>query len=171
MTLHYPLFIPRAACVLSACSPLVVKAIANLDKDFAGIQIVRSAECEAVIQKNAAICDVETLNIHRKTLAEALSNRDVERGVRVEMVARDSRVAVREARSIINISGCVASPGQRVLTAYVQRVPLVVVKKLEAIAKREVRESAVDVSETKRKLVRVGQINLATIADARRAQR
>ena len=44
------------------------------------------------------------------------------------------------------------------------------IKKFEAIAKGEVGQSAVDVSETKRKLVRVGQINLATIAEARRSQ-
>src|SRR5262249_40028283 len=86
------------------------------------------------------------------------------------MVARDGWVAVGEARSIVNVSRCIASPRQSVLTADVQRVPLVVVKKLEALANGEVRESAVDVSETKRKLVRVGQINLSAIADARRAQ-
>jgi hypothetical protein len=60
-----------------------VKAVANLEKDFAGIQIVCSAKSEAVIQKNAPVCDVETLNIQGKTLAKTLSNREVERSVRL----------------------------------------------------------------------------------------
>jgi hypothetical protein len=42
--------------------PSVVKSVANLDKDFAGIQIVRSAKGEAVTQQNATVRDVDTLN-------------------------------------------------------------------------------------------------------------
>jgi hypothetical protein len=53
--------------------PSVMKPVANLDKDFAGIQIMRSAKGEAVIQQNAAICDVYALNVHRKAFAEALA--------------------------------------------------------------------------------------------------
>jgi len=42
--------------------PSVVKSVANLDKDFARIQEVCSAKSEAVIQQNAAVRDVDTLN-------------------------------------------------------------------------------------------------------------
>ena len=53
--------------------PSVMKPVANLDKNFAGIQIVRSAKGEAVIQQNAAVCYVDTLNIYGKTLAKVLA--------------------------------------------------------------------------------------------------
>jgi hypothetical protein len=52
--------------------PSVMKPVANLDNDFARIQIVRSAKGEAVVQQNAAICDVDPLNVHGKAFAEAL---------------------------------------------------------------------------------------------------
>src|ERR1700730_11272264 len=44
----------------------VMKPVANLDQDFAGIQIMRSTKGEAVIQENAAVCDVYALNVYRK---------------------------------------------------------------------------------------------------------
>jgi hypothetical protein len=63
--------------------PSVVKPVVNLDKDFVGIQIMRSAKGETVIQENAAVCDVYALNVHRKAFAEALAEREVERDVRL----------------------------------------------------------------------------------------
>jgi hypothetical protein len=68
---------PSDGEVLSGCHrnalPSVVKSVANLDKDFAGIQIVCSAEGEAVIQQNAAVCDIHPLNVYGEVLAEALA--------------------------------------------------------------------------------------------------
>src|ERR1700688_1394206 len=119
--------------------PSVMKPVANLDKNFPGIQIVRSAKGEAVIQQNAAVCDVDTLNTCGKTLPKILADGEVERGVRLEMVARDRRIPIREPRGIVNVSRCIASPGQRELSANVQRVSLVMIEQFETVAEREIR--------------------------------
>lgn len=73
-----------------------MKPVANLDKNFAGIQIVRSAKGEAVIQQNAAVCHVDTLNIYGDPLAKILADGEVERGVRLEMIARNRWIAIRK---------------------------------------------------------------------------
>ena len=151
--------------------PSVMKSVANLDKDFARIQIVRSAKGEAVIQQNTAVCDIDTLNIYGKALAKILADGEVERGMRLEMVAWDRWVPIRETRGVINVSRCIASPGQGELSADVQRVSLIMVQKLEAVAKGEISETAGDAAESKRELIRVGQVDLSSIANTRRAQR
>ena len=51
--------------------PSVMKPVANLDQDFARIQIMRSAKGEAVIQQNAAICDVYPFKAAVSTFAVA----------------------------------------------------------------------------------------------------
>ena len=130
-----------------------------------------SAEGEAVIQQNAAVCDVYALNIDGKPLAKVLADGEVERRVRLQMVARDGWIAIREARGVVDVSRCIAPPGQRELSADVQRVSLIVVEQLETVAKGEIGETAVDVAKTKGKLIGIGQVNLRPIADARRAQR
>jgi hypothetical protein len=43
--------------------PSVMKPVANLDKDFARIQIVCSAEGEAVVEQDAAVGYVDSLQI------------------------------------------------------------------------------------------------------------
>src|SRR5271170_3906745 len=62
-------------------------------------------------------------------------------------------------------------PRQRVLTADVQGVSLVVIEQAKAITKREVGESAVDVAEAERELIGVRQVDLPAVANAWRAQR
>lgn len=62
-----------------------------------------SAKGEAVIQQNAAICDVYPLNVHRKAFAEALAEREVERGVRLKVIAENGRIAVCKPRGVIDI--------------------------------------------------------------------
>src|SRR5580704_589157 len=133
--------------------PPVMKPVANLDKDFAGIQIVRSAKGEAVVQQNAAVCYVYCLDVRGKLLAEAFADGEVECGMRLEMIAGDGWIAVREARGIVNVSRCIASPGQSVLTADVQGVALIVIQQLESVPERKVREAAADVSETEGQLI------------------
>src|SRR3984893_2938614 len=148
-----------------------MKPVANLDKNLAWIQIVCSTKSEAVVQQYAAVCDVDTLNIYGNPLAKVFADGEVERGMRLEMVARNRWVPVREPRGVVNVSRCIASPGQRELSADVQRVSLIVVEKLEAIAEGEIGETAGDVAEPKGELIGVGQVQLSSIANARRAQR
>jgi hypothetical protein len=72
--------------------PSVVKPVVNLDKDFARIQMVCSAKGEAGIQQNAPVCDVYALNVHGKAFAEVLAKREVERGVRLKVIAGNGRI-------------------------------------------------------------------------------
>ena len=80
-----------------------MKAVANLDKDFARIQIVRSAKGEAVIQQNAAVCDVYRLYVHREVIAEALTDGEVKRGVRLKVIAGNGRIAIRKPGGVIDV--------------------------------------------------------------------
>src|SRR3984957_17995782 len=52
-----------------------------------------------------------------------------------------------------------------------QRISLVVIEQSEAIAKRKIRQAAVDIPESERELIRVRQINLPVIVNSRRTQR
>ena len=52
-----------------------MKAVANLDEDFAGVDVVRATESEAVVEKHAAIGDVDGLQICRKPFAELFADR------------------------------------------------------------------------------------------------
>ena len=59
---------------------------------------MRSAKSEAVIQQNAAVCDVDTLNIYGKALAKILADGEVERGVRLEMIAGNRWIPIRRTQ-------------------------------------------------------------------------
>ena len=51
-----------------------------------------------------------------------------------------------------------------------QGVPLIVIQQSKSIPKREISQTAVNVAESKGKLIGVGQINLSPIANAGRTQ-
>src|SRR5438034_1206466 len=91
--------------------------------------------------------------------------------MRLKMIAGDVGVAVGEARGVVNIRCRVRMKRQFVPCAEVQSVALVVVEESKAVTERKVSEAAVDVGEGESELIRIGQIKLGTIADARRAQR
>ena len=80
-----------------------METVAQLDENFARIQVMGAAEGEAVIEQDAAAGDVDPLQVDRESFAETLAERKVEGGVRLEMIAGDIRVAVGEARSVIDV--------------------------------------------------------------------
>ena len=148
-----------------------MKAVANLRVEFAWVQVVCSAERKTIVEKNATVGDVDAVNIHGKAFAKTFAEREVEGCVSRQMCGSTRYGAsVREARGVVHVRGSIGAPWKAVLSAEVQRVALVVVEELKAIAKREIGEAAVDVAESKGELIRVGQVELAAIADARRAQ-
>jgi hypothetical protein len=53
----------------------IVKAIAQLDENFARFEKVRAAEGEAVVEQHAAIGDVDGLQIDGEALAELFAER------------------------------------------------------------------------------------------------
>ena len=50
--------------------PSVVKAIPDLNKHFARIHVMRSTKGKAIVQENAAVSDVDALNIHGEVFAK-----------------------------------------------------------------------------------------------------
>ena len=50
-----------------------MKTVANLDVEFARVQVVGAAEGKAVVEQDAAIGDVQRLNVYRELLTETLS--------------------------------------------------------------------------------------------------
>src|ERR1700682_713232 len=63
---------PQAAATAPA-PPLQMKTVANLDVDFARVQIVSSAEGKTVVEQNAAIGNVDGLQIGGEFLAKLLA--------------------------------------------------------------------------------------------------
>src|ERR1700730_16200334 len=143
-----------------------MEAVAHLDEDFSWIQVVGSAKRETIVEQNAAVGHIDALDVDGVPFAEAFSNEEVERGVRLEMVARNGGIPVGESRSVVDVRGSVDPPRQSVQSADMQRIALVVIEQLESVTKGEVGEAAVDVTETKSQLIRVGHVYLAAVANA-----
>ena len=81
----------------------VVETVANLDEEFARIQVMSAAEGKAVVEQHPAVGDIDALNVDRESFAETFPERKVKRRVRLEMVAGNIRIAVGESRSIIDV--------------------------------------------------------------------
>jgi hypothetical protein len=81
----------------------VVKPVANLRVDFAWVQVVCSAEGETVVEQNAAVGDVDALQVDGESFSETLAESKVKSSVGLEMVARDIRIAVGESRSVVDV--------------------------------------------------------------------
>ena len=133
-----------------------MKTVAHLDVEFARIQVVSSAESKTVVEENAAIGDVQGLNVYGEPLTETLSQREVKCGVRLEMIAGDQGVAVGEAGGVVDVGRSVGMEWEIVARAEVQGVALVVIEELEAVTKGKVGESAVDVAKGEGQLIRIG---------------
>ena len=61
--------------------PSVVKAVANLGVDFAGIEEVGSAEGETVVEEDAAVGDVDGVDVDGEAFAKTFAEGQVEGGV------------------------------------------------------------------------------------------
>src|SRR6267378_3122176 len=161
---------PQAATTAPA-PPLQMKTVANLDVEFARVQVVSSAESKTVVEQDAAIGDVQRLNVYRELLTETLSEREVKCGVRLEMIAGDHGVAIGEAGGVVDVGRSVGMEWEIVARTEMQGVALVVVEQGEPVAKGKVGEATVDVAKGEGELVRIRQVHLGAIADAGRAER
>src|SRR5215472_752272 len=153
-------------------SPSVVEAVAQLDENLARVDVMRAAEGEAVVEQHAAVGDVEGLHNGGESLTKTPAKREIKCGVRLEMVARRNLrgATVGEARGVGYVCVCRNMPRQRELAAEVKRVALIVVEKTAAAAKGEICEATVDAAAAESQLIGIGQIKLAAVANARRAQ-
>ena len=148
-----------------------METVAQLDKNFPRIQVVRASKGKAVVERHPAIGDVQGLNVQREALAETLPEREVKGGMRLKMIAGDARVAVGKPGGVVNVGCRVRMKRQFVSCAEVQSVALVMIEQSEAVAEVEISQAAVDVAEGESELIGIREINLRPIADARRAQR
>src|ERR1700738_4443998 len=81
----------------------IVKAVAHLDKNFPWIQEMRAAKRVAVVEQNPPVGNVDALDGERESLAELLAERQVKSRMRLKMISWDRRIAVGEARGVINV--------------------------------------------------------------------
>src|SRR4029077_4728693 len=88
-------------------------------------------------------------------------------------ISRDRRIAVGEARAIVNVGRSVRPPRQRVLAAKMQRVALVMVQQKVARERRSAwaDQAANDAAKAKSQLVGIGEIELRPVSDAWGTQR
>src|SRR2546429_3673534 len=73
----------------TSCTRLLAKSVmetvAQLDENFARIQVVRASKGKAVVEHHAAIGDVQGLHVQREALAETLPERQVKCRVRLQV--------------------------------------------------------------------------------------
>lgn len=137
-----------------------MEAVAELEEKFARIEEVSAAEGEAVVEKKAAVGDVDGLKAGGEAFAEIFAERQVESGVRLKVVAwiNGRGIAVGEAGGVVGVGGDVRVPGKIVMSPDVERVALVVVEEAEAGGRRVARsdKAAGKAAVTKSELVGVG---------------
>src|ERR1700683_1840286 len=108
----------------------VVEAIAKFDVDFARVVPVISAEDEARVIFAAAVGDIQCGEGCGKTFAEILADREIESCVLRQIIAWVGRAgeSIAEAGTVVDVGGDIRVPRESDVTAYVERVALVVIE-------------------------------------------
>src|ERR1700726_2839041 len=93
--------------------------------------------------------------------------------MRLKMISRDRRIAIGEARPIINVRRSIRMPWQRVMAAKMQRIALIMVEQEKSRGRRRAgtNQAADDAAEAKGQLVGIGEIDLRSVSDLRGTQR
>src|SRR5262249_48900296 len=105
-------------------------------------------------------------------LAEVLAKSHVGGGVRTQVRGAWRSIAVGEPRGIVNVGRDEGSPWQVPVSSEMQGVALVMVQqKVSCAAVVRTNQAACNSAETLCKLVGVGEVHLAAVGNARRAQR
>ena len=79
-----------------------METVAQLDKKFSRIQVVRAAKRKAVVEQDTAIGDVQGLKVESEALAETFTERQVKGSVRLQVAWR--RIAVGKSGGVVNVS-------------------------------------------------------------------
>ena len=165
-------------CPLVCTRPtsLIVEAIANLHVEFARQVPVKSAEGEAVVVEDVLVGNVESSDRGSEAFPEILAEGEIERGVAGEVVAlirlvRDASFSVVEAGAVVDIGGGKGAPGKADVSAYVERVALVMIERTESGREREIGEATCDRAAALGDLVGVGEVKLNPARETGRAQR
>jgi hypothetical protein len=67
------------------------------------------------------------LEIGGKALPGFFAEAEIKRGMGLEVIARNTWICVGESRRVVTVDSKVGTPGERVLSAEMQRMPLVMV--------------------------------------------
>ena len=139
----------------------------------------------AVVVNHAAIGYVESGHGSREVLREIFAHGEIESRVTGQILAGvgpagNALLSVVESGAVVNVSGNIGAPRKVDVAAHVERVALVVVERAEirldigdwvGRAHISVVEASSDHAAGFGNLVRVSEVNLGTVRDARRAQR
>jgi len=82
--------------------PSKMKSVADLDVDLARFAKMRTAECAAVIDEEAAVKNIDCLERDRPALAEFLGQCQVDGGVTGQMVRT---LAIKKSRAVTEAAG------------------------------------------------------------------
>ncbi len=149
-----------------------MEAIAEFDVDFARVVPVESSEGNAVIEFDTAVGYVHGVQRSGKALAEIFADGKIEGGV-LRQIGAGIRLAwesVAEAGAVVDVGGGVGAPRERDVAAHVEGVALVVIERRQAGGQGEIGETAGDGSAAFGNLVGVGEVELAAMGDAGRAE-
>src|SRR5260370_34376339 len=100
--------------------------VAQLDIDFSRVVEMSASKRQAIIEQEVAIGDIQTVQRNPYALAESLAQRYVEGRVARKVIRR--RIAIGEARAVIDVSRGGCFPGKGYVKASIQRVSLIVVE-------------------------------------------
>ena len=149
-----------------------MESIAKFGVNLARSVPVKTAEGLAVVELDAAVGDVESVERSRETLAEILAKRKIERGVLRQMVTRIRLVyeCITEAGTVIDVGGRIGPPRKGDVAAEVERVALVVIECEERSRRRKIRQATSDGQFAFCYLIGIRKVDLSAMSDARRAQ-
>ena len=104
-----------------------MEAVTQLRENLTRLEVVSAAESEAVVEEHAAVGDVGGLKIYGEALAELLTQRKIERRVRLKVVTQERRITIGEAGGVGDVRGSISTPRQSELAANMQRVALIMI--------------------------------------------
>src|ERR1700722_5056900 len=153
-------------------SRLIVEAIAEFGVNFPGLVPVESAEGDTIIQFHAAVGYIQPVQRNGVLFPEIFAHRQIESGVSGQISPR-IRLAgkgVAETGTIINIHRDIAAPGEIRIPADIQSVALIVIERRQACGQGKISQAAGNGPAALCDLIRVCQMNLGPMRDARRTQ-
>src|SRR5208283_3030056 len=159
----------------------IMKTIAEFPVDFPRVVVVKSSECQTVVQLHATVCHIQRGHGNAVFLQEAFPHRKIKRGVLRQILVGNQWwfvCAVCEPRSIVHIRRCERLPGKGRIKSQVQCISLIMVHRRIswwrfASHRRGIGtdQASCEGSLCLRDLIRVGQVKLAAVPKAGSPQR
>src|SRR5260370_10185225 len=114
---------------------------------------------QSIIEQEVAIGDIQTVQRNPYALAESLAQRYVEGRVARKVIRR--RIAIGEARAVIDVSRGGCFPGKGYVKASIQRVSLIVVESEKSCRRGKSSQTAPDCAYPLPNLIGISQREFA----------